>query len=220
MTLNDLDLFFADVTAAISELGSYHFGYLYEINEDRSREYPLCLFIPPQPKLHAYEVFDDLPVVLYFYDLYNAAEYTVKSKSKKWTELQIIGQKFIDAIKFELPVIDGSVAVEYGIYEHDDRLVGVKVSLTIKMPSACDLGAVQLAIADMPEHVFNEVPSGAIDGVNTTFTLATTPKEGTLTVYLPTRQKLGDDYTVSGNTITFTVAPAIGSVLIVDYIKE
>lgn len=61
----------------------------------------------------------------------------------------------------------------------------------------------------------NETPSGAIDGVNVTFTLAKTPnpalclqlfKSGTLQVQ-------GSGYTLNKNVITFAVAPAIASTL-------
>ena len=218
MTLNDLDLFFKDVCDAITEIGSYHFGYLYEVNEDRNRAYPLCLWIPPHQKLDAYDVFDEIPVVFYFYDLYQSAENTVKTKSKKWSELQIIAQKFIDAIKFELPIVGGTIAIDLGISEHNDQLVGVKCSFTIKAPASCDLGAVQLAISDMPEHIFNEDHTSEIDGVLTQFTLSYTPQAGTVTVYTPTRQISG--YTISGNVITFANPLQVGDVLIVDYIKE
>jgi hypothetical protein len=68
--------------------------------------------------------------------------------------------------------------------------------------------------------VFNEVPSGTINGVNTAFTLANTPTAGTVRVYKSgLRQVLTTDYSVSGTTITFVVAPAGGSTLIADYLK-
>lgn len=56
--------------------------------------------------------------------------------------------------------------------------------------------------------VFNEVPSGTINGTNVTFTLANTPTSGKVTLYknglllTPTT-----DYTISGSTITYVVAP-------------
>jgi len=220
MTLNDLDIFFDAAAALIPEIKSYHFGYLYEINQDRNRSYPLCLFIPPRPSYpDAYQPFESIPVVLYFYDLYQSAENVVKRKSKKWSELELIGMKFVESIRIALP-ISSPVVIEYGISEHNDQLAGVKLSFTVRMPSECDISLVEIALLDLPEHVFNEVPSGVIDGVNTVFTLAFTPRTGTTTVYQPGRQKLNVDYTVSGNTITFTNPPQVGDTLIVDYIKE
>ncbi len=57
-----------------------------------------------------------------------------------------------------------------------------------------------------------EVPSGTVNGSNTTFTLAYTPV-ASMTVMLFWDRSLylqGVDYTISGNTITMTVAPATG----------
>lgn len=66
----------------------------------------------------------------------------------------------------------------------------------------------------------NEVPVGTVDGANVTFTLANTPSAGTQQLYLNgLRQKAGagNDYTISGATITMSVAPASGDVLLCDY---
>jgi hypothetical protein len=67
----------------------------------------------------------------------------------------------------------------------------------------------------------NEVPSGTIDGVNAVFSLANTPQSNTTKLYLNgVRQKsgIGNDYTISGNTITFGTAPFIDAILLADYI--
>lgn len=67
--------------------------------------------------------------------------------------------------------------------------------------------------------VTEEVPSGSIDGNNKAFTLAHTPTAGTLKVFLggARQQSGGGDYTLSGATITFVIAPMIGSILVADY---
>lgn len=68
--------------------------------------------------------------------------------------------------------------------------------------------------------VFNEVPSGTINGINTTFTLANTPTAGTVRVFLRgLRMKLTTDYTISGSTITMINIPGTGDDLITDYLK-
>jgi len=60
----------------------------------------------------------------------------------------------------------------------------------------------------------SETPSGTLDGTNMTFGLSHTPLANTLTVYLNgIEQDLGRWVSVSGNTLTFTVAP-----LSIDYI--
>lgn len=64
-----------------------------------------------------------------------------------------------------------------------------------------------------------EVPSGAIDGTNNTFTLSQTPVgNASVKVYLDGLfQRQGIDYSISGATITMTVAPAIGQTLDANY---
>lgn len=67
----------------------------------------------------------------------------------------------------------------------------------------------------------NEAPSGSINGVNKTFTLSQTPIEGTEQVYLNgLLQEPGssNDYTISGNTITFVDAPETDDILLVTYV--
>lgn len=63
-------------------------------------------------------------------------------------------------------------------------------------------------------HVFNETPGGAIDGSNVTFTIAHTPVAGTLQLFLNgVLLSEGNDYSLSGSTITFFEAPEEGSLL-------
>lgn len=59
-----------------------------------------------------------------------------------------------------------------------------------------------------------EIPTGAINGTNTVFTFAFTPIAGSLHLYrngVLQDVGAGNDYTISGNTITFTTAPATGN---------
>jgi hypothetical protein len=60
-----------------------------------------------------------------------------------------------------------------------------------------------------------ETPSGAINGVNGTFTLAFSPfpAAGLLLFYSKNLQVQGTDYTLSANTINMTVVPTGGSLL-------
>lgn len=68
--------------------------------------------------------------------------------------------------------------------------------------------------------VTRETPSGAINGSNTSFTLANTPTVGTETVYLNgLEQNVTTDYTISGSTITYLVAPIAGDIIRVSYLK-
>lgn len=70
--------------------------------------------------------------------------------------------------------------------------------------------------------VFHEIPSGLINSLNTTYTLANTPVAGTVQVFLNGLLQapgVGLDYTISGTTITFVKAPRTNSDLYVHYIK-
>lgn len=64
----------------------------------------------------------------------------------------------------------------------------------------------------------NEVPTGTIDGLNTTFTLANTPTAGSVSLYqdgllfTPTT-----DYSISGATITMVIAPHTNALLLANY---
>lgn len=65
-----------------------------------------------------------------------------------------------------------------------------------------------------------EVPSGSINGTNTAFTLANTPVTGSVRVYLNgqrLRAGAGNDYTISGTTITLAAAPLSGEYVEVEY---
>lgn len=65
--------------------------------------------------------------------------------------------------------------------------------------------------------VFNEVPSGTVDGNNTVFTLLNTPISLLLFVNGQLFQGGGTDYTLSGLTITFVTAPPINSIILALY---
>jgi len=70
--------------------------------------------------------------------------------------------------------------------------------------------------------VYKETPTGAINGANATFTLANTPIAGTEELYLNGLQQIvggGEDYTISGATITMLIAPLTGEKIRASYQK-
>lgn len=71
----------------------------------------------------------------------------------------------------------------------------------------------------MAQFADAEVPAGAINGSNTVFTLLRAPNPlQSLQLYLNgALQTQGIDYTLSTNTITFTVAPTTGEGFIAWY---
>jgi len=72
------------------------------------------------------------------------------------------------------------------------------------------------------DFVVRETPTGTVNGVNTTFTLANTPLANTEQVFLNgllQEPGAGNDYTISGATITYLSAPLTGDRLRVCYYK-
>lgn len=70
--------------------------------------------------------------------------------------------------------------------------------------------------------VDNETPAGTINGSNVTFTLANTPVAGSENIYLNGIYQAsgsGNDYTISGATITYLTAPLTGERLLASYRK-
>lgn len=73
-------------------------------------------------------------------------------------------------------------------------------------------------------HVWNETPSGTINGSNTSFTLANTPANTSTALMLFLNGIImepgsGNDFTISGATITMLFAPASGDKLRAYYVK-
>lgn len=77
----------------------------------------------------------------------------------------------------------------------------------------------QLEAASSGTWVDKEVPSGAIDDSNVTFTLEFTPRSGSDHVFLNgvLQNAGGNDYSIVAAVITFVTAPPAGSTLLVTY---
>ena len=77
------------------------------------------------------------------------------------------------------------------------------------------------AITDGTYFVNNATPSGSINGSNTAFTLASSPNPtGSLKLRkngITLKSGAGNDFTLSGGTITMAVAPESGDVLTATY---
>lgn len=69
----------------------------------------------------------------------------------------------------------------------------------------------------------DETPSGTVDGSNVTFTLSQTPFDSgdAVQVFLNgLKQDRTADWSISGTTITFVTAPALGQSVRVNYIMS
>lgn len=76
------------------------------------------------------------------------------------------------------------------------------------------------SVTSMNFHLIDDqTPTGTINSSNTIFNIANVPSPASsLKVYLNgARMRITEDYTLSGTTITFTIAPPTGSILLTDY---
>jgi hypothetical protein len=90
--------------------------------------------------------------------------------------------------------------------------------------AASEAAAATAAIQDLDVFVWNEVPSGTLNGVNAVFTLAYTPVVGKLMLFkngILQKVGSGNDYTISGSTISFQAGniPGTSDVLLASYGK-
>lgn len=69
-------------------------------------------------------------------------------------------------------------------------------------------------------YIAREVPTGSIDGVNDSFSLANIPVSGSELVYLNgVLQNPAGDYGLTTDTVKFTVAPEVNDSILVTYLK-
>lgn len=79
-------------------------------------------------------------------------------------------------------------------------------------------GGRQISGSGAGAEIVAEVPSGLINGSNTTYTLSRDPRAGTVKVFFNgQRLHIGTGFTIAGRTITMDSAPATNSSLICDY---
>ena len=71
------------------------------------------------------------------------------------------------------------------------------------------------------KFIFNEIPSGIIDGINSIFNTNFLLVSDTEVVFINgQKQKKPDDYNISGQTITFTFSPGVSESIVINYIKQ
>ena len=120
--------------------------------------------------------------------------------------------------KKELKTIDSDLD---GAYDMIDKLKK-KIKKLEKDKPLFGRGGGGFSKIHMDRHfIMAETPTGTINSTNKVFTIANTPNpEDSLIVYLDgQRMQLTTDYTLSGRTITFGLAPPTGSILMCDYRK-
>lgn len=123
--------------------------------------------------------------------------------------------------------VDGGLRVKHGspgqVYVADATGALAPVSLSGEVNYVSDTGAVTLDANIMRINWFvtRETPSGLVNGSNTAFSLGNVPITGTESVFLNgllQEPGAGNDYTISGNEITFAEAPISGDRVRVSYV--
>jgi hypothetical protein len=111
-----------------------------------------------------------------------------------------------------------SLAVQFASNPGLELSTGVRVKLD---GTSLARGAGGLKV-DATNWVHKETPSGTVNGSNAVFALANTPLAGSEHVFLNglLQEAGGEDYGISGATITFVGAPATGSRIRVSYMKN
>jgi len=100
--------------------------------------------------------------------------------------------------------------------------IGVNIDSSTMQISTNLLGVKTGTYLGSGNIVTRETPTGAVNGSNTTYTLAATPTAGTEEVFLNgllQEPGAGNDYTIASATITMLAAPATGDRLRVNYRK-
>lgn len=110
------------------------------------------------------------------------------------------------------------------VYIANSAGVLTPTTLSGDVASVGNTGAVTLAtnVMKASNYITREAPTGSVNGSNTSFTLANTPVAGSESVFLNgilQEPGSGNDYTISGGTITFADAPVSGDRIRVNYIK-
>lgn len=73
-------------------------------------------------------------------------------------------------------------------------------------------------LTNVVTSVSGETPSGVIDGVNTSFTLANTSEPDTFSVFLNgIKLQVTNDYTLSGVDLDLVSPPGVGDLLTCNY---
>jgi len=122
-----------------------------------------------------------------------------------------------------LPIFVWGISPPVGAANGDTLQIMVDIPLTQSQLSLQQKQA-SASAGTVGTYVGSETPTGAINGTNTTYTLAFTPIKGAVAlVYVPGAQQpaqllqVGVDFTSTGNTVVLNTPPITGSNLYAVY---
>lgn len=101
-------------------------------------------------------------------------------------------------------------------------LTPTTLSGDVSAVSSSGVVALATTVVKTTNYVVRETPTGLVNGSNASYTLANTPVSGTEELYLNGIQQepgAGNDYTISGGSITFLSPPVTGDKIRVSYLK-
>ena len=129
--------------------------------------------------------------------------------------------KLGDKIRDALELLQGDERIEISaiknlrtrLQELEKKIKTSEQNLGGKIQTGFNYSAIDLHFID------DETPTGTINGTNKDFTINNTPSPtSSLKVFRGgARQRITEDYTLSGKTITFIIAPVDGEIITVDY---
>jgi hypothetical protein len=128
------------------------------------------------------------------------------------------GQVRVKDLGISTAKIADEAVTEAKLDMYNSATVGYYLKFTANGMEWADVDSGAVTDADV---ICNETPSGLINSSNVTYTLANTPVVGTVMVFLNGMLQspgVGEDYTISGTTITFTKAPRTHNTLLASYI--
>ncbi len=119
------------------------------------------------------------------------------------------------------PTVDSTTKVKVG-----DQYIGQTVYVRVVSPGQDIDDAIEIAcvisapkspyVTSLPQWA-DEVPSGTVDGTNTTFALSHAPIPASLSLFVSGAPEDSAGFTISGATLTFVSAPPSGAALSTKY---
>jgi hypothetical protein len=143
------------IATAFTSVNSFNFGQLSDINTDREKSYPMVQLNSELTSNNIHTFTNYLPkektyaIDLVVWDIYKISERKTKDIQEKYSDIEIIADQYIAEIlrrtvglggAFSL-MNDEELAGTYVSNAHNDKLVGIKYSLSFRSSNVgCTLG--------------------------------------------------------------------------------
>jgi predicted transcriptional regulator len=145
----------------------------------------------------------------------------INAEATARTSADAVLQSNIDAEVIARKVADAAFTGSLGV-ERTSNDFHIKLAANSKLTTTVDGLAIDSSVMAIDRMKFREPANGNCDGINTIFTLGSTPVEDTEHVFVNgilNEPGVDNDYTISGATITFNTAPSSTSRVRVSYVS-